>query len=54
MRGHFAWYVSGLKHSHAVKNLISQMTDYQTFDRIVKNYENALLNEEWSFLEKEV
>jgi nifR3 family TIM-barrel protein len=54
MRGHFAWYVSGLKHSHAVKNLISQMTDYQTFDRIVKNYENALLQEEWSFLEKEV
>lgn len=54
MRGHFAWYLAGLKHSHAVKNLISQMTEYAQFDRIVEDYENALANDEWTFLEKEV
>jgi len=54
MRGHFAWYLTGLQRSHAVKNMISQMTDYAQFDRIVKDYENALVNDEWTFLEKEV
>jgi nifR3 family TIM-barrel protein len=54
MRGHFAWYLTALPHSHAVKNLISQMTEYAQFDRIVKDYENALVNDEWTFLEKEV
>jgi nifR3 family TIM-barrel protein len=54
MRGHFAWYLTSLPHSHAVKNSISQMTEYAQFDRIVKDYENALVNDDWTFLEKEV
>jgi len=54
MRGHFAWYLTGLPRSHSVKNLISQMTEYQQFDRIVKDYENALVNDVWTFLEREV
>ncbi len=53
MRGHFAWYLAGLPRSHAVKNLISQMTEYVQFDRIVKDYENALVNDVWTFLEKD-
>jgi nifR3 family TIM-barrel protein len=54
MRGHFAWYLAGLPHSHSVKNMISQMTEYEQFDRIVKDYENALVNDVWTFLERDV
>ena len=54
MRGHFAWYIAGLPHSHSVKNMISQMTEYEQFDRIVKDYENALVNDVWTFLERDV
>lgn len=54
MRGHFAWYLAGLPHSHSVKNMISQMTEYAQFDRIVKDYENALVNDVWTFLERDV
>lgn len=52
MRGHFCWYITGLTRSHSVKTLISQMTTYEQFDRIVRDYEIALQTNDWAFLEK--
>lgn len=42
MRGHFSWYLKGLPHSHRIKELISKMTTYEDFDRIVKDYQSEL------------
>ena len=52
MRGHAAWYMKGLKHSHRVKDFISQMTSYEEFDIILKNYKESLLKDEWKWLDR--
>lgn len=52
MRGHAAWYMKGLKHSHRVKDCISQMTSYEEFDIILKNYKESLLKDEWTWLDR--
>lgn len=51
MRGHAAWYMKGLKHSHRVKDLISQMKSYQEFVIIVEKYKQALLEDDWQWLD---
>ncbi|MEI7667634.1 MAG: tRNA dihydrouridine synthase DusB [Erysipelotrichaceae bacterium] len=42
MRSHFTWYLKGLPRSHHIKNSITQMTTYEQFDRIIKEYQAEL------------
>lgn len=42
MRTHFSWYMSGLPHSHRVRNDISQMTSLDQFDKIITDYLTSL------------
>lgn len=44
MRTHFSWYMTGLPHSHRVRNDISQMTSLDQFDRITTDYLKSLEN----------
>lgn len=41
MRGHAAWYVKGLHHSHVLKDALSKMISYEEMDRLLKEYEQA-------------
>lgn len=52
MRGHAAWYLKGLKNNHRVKDFISQMKSYEEFDIILTQYQDSLLKDEWTWLEK--
>lgn len=45
MRGQFGWYLKGLSHSRSVKEDISKMLSLVDFDRIMKNYQIELENE---------
>lgn len=42
MRSHFTWYLKGMPRSHQIKNAITQMTSYEQFDRIIKEYQAEL------------
>jgi tRNA-dihydrouridine synthase len=44
MRTHFSWYMTGLPHSHRVRNDISQMTSLDQFDKIITDYLISLEN----------
>lgn len=52
MRGHAAWYLKGLKRSHSVKDVISQMKTLQEFVIILEKYKNSLENDDWHWLER--
>lgn len=39
MRGHGAWYVKGLYHSHSLKEQLSKVNTYEEFEAILKEYE---------------
>ncbi len=45
MRGQFGWYLKGLPHSRSVKEEISKMLSLEDFDRIMKNYQEELEQE---------
>lgn len=40
MRGHGAWYVKGLYHSHSLKEQLSKVNTYDEFEAILKKYED--------------
>ncbi len=46
MRSHACWYIYGLPNNHKIKDLINQMTTYQQFDTILKEYQALLENQE--------
>ena len=43
MRGHAAWYVKGLHHSHQLKDALSKITTYQELDALLDDYEKNVL-----------
>lgn len=43
MRGHAAWYVKGLYHSHQLKDALSKITTYQELDALLHDYEQNVL-----------
>ncbi len=46
MRSHACWYICGLPGNRLVKQQINQMTSYQQFDTILKNYYQQLMSGE--------
>lgn len=52
MRGHAAWYMKGLKYSHRVKDLISQMKSLEEFAIILMNYKKSIETDTWDWLER--
>lgn len=42
MRGHAAWYVKGLHHSHILKDQLCKMVSYEEMDQLLKEYEENI------------
>lgn len=52
MRGHASWYIQGLPHSHRIKTYINSMTTYSQLQMILDQYNLALANDDFRYLDE--
>ena len=50
MRGHACWYINGLPYANKIKAKINFMNTYQEFEKIISEYRQMIVNDDYSIL----
>lgn len=54
MRGHIAWYISGLPYNKRIKDIVNQVEDYKLMLKVLQDYFNILENQDDDIIKSDI